>query len=547
MYDGSSIFGKRLVLVMAVACVLIVSGFAYLYFSGLGVAPAPRRNLVGVISVEGSIVSSKDAWEVEAAINNAVHNSSIKAAVVRIDSPGGYSHLIEEIYLDLVKLGEKKPVVASVVTALSGGYYVAVACDYIYASPTSMLGNVGVIGVGPDMLLPSEVTLESGPYKATGFSPILFPFNLSRALENFAGAVEGGRGDRLRLSQKELKRGMIYLGVEAENFGLIDGLASLQGAIERAASEAGLTQYGVVDVQPKWSSSGVSSYSNETLLQWRDITVDALNRINPPPSVYYLYLPRGAYTRTQFPDNVTEGNVTRPQVFGKGQVIVDLSHGNMVSHWVFDVLSAELAPRGVSLGYGTTWEEVEGGLDYASCLIVAAPTEAYTYDEYKTIEAFVNKGRLLLLFYDPAYEFIQYPYLAEPVNSLSKRYGFSFGNGYLYNEDENYGLYRNIYVRDFEESSLTHDIETLVFFTATHLHPTDRDAAITSPDTWSTVAERQRRYSVVSVLDRRNGTVAAFGDLTFLMEPYCYLEDNYQLLMNIVLAIAEIEIPANEE
>jgi hypothetical protein len=106
-----------------------------------------------------------------------------------------------------------------------------------------------------------------------------------------------------------------------------------------------------------------------------------------------------------------------------------------------------------------------------------------------------------------------------------------------------YGLYRNIYVRSFDDSNFTKDIEALVLLTATYLHSTDSDAAWTSRDTYSSASEQQGRYAPISVLAKGNGTTVAFGDITFMMEPYAYLEDNYQIIMNLVAEITEIRVP----
>jgi protease-4 len=547
MERNRSGFGSRLAIVLALACILLVSGLGYLYFTERG---GVERNMVGVIHIEGAITSAEAAGIVTAVINRAISNSSVKAVVIKIDSPGGSAHLVEQIYLDILELKQHKPVVASVVTALSGGYYIAVAADYIYTHPSSFVGNVGVMGVAPENLLPSEMNLESGPYKTTGFSKLLFPFNLSHALENFGGAVEAGRGSRLRLTPVELRKGMIYIGSEAVNAGLVDDVGSLQRAAEHAATEAGLETYMVVDIISGAGVSGLSTtYQNETSFQWRDMTVATLNRLNPPPAIYYLYLPLQAYQ----PDDgstvstTDEDNITAPKATGKGQVVVDLSHGNNVSPWVLNLLSAELAMRGVYTGYGDTWEEVESALNSASCLIVAEPTTAYSKDEFKTIDSFVNEGRMLLMFFDPASEYTEAQNLLSPINSLANRYGLTFGKGYLYNMDDHYGIYRNIYIRRFGNTSLTQKLESLVLFTATYLHSTDSDAAWTPDDTFASVAERRGSYAPLSVIDKGNGTVAAFGDITFLMEPYAYVEDNYQLLMNIVSAVAEIEVPVVEE
>lgn len=539
---GRSSFGMRLLAALILVSILLVSGLGYLYFSG---TRKIERRLVGVISVTGTIISSNKASSITAAINHAMLNDSVKAVVLMIDSPGGYAHLIEQIYLDLMALRGGKPVISSVTTALSGGYYIAVATDYIYAHPTSMVGNIGVVGVGPGTLIPSEMTLETGPYKATGFSKLLFPFNLTHAIDNFVEAVEAGRGDRLRLSSTELRRGKIYLGSEGVAAGLVDEVGALQSAIKHVAGEAGLVEYEVIDLQASPALGPLKTQSNDTEVEWRDITVETLNRLNPPPAVYYLYLP----PKTIVEMRVAKGqetdavNVTAPtEAEAGGFVVVDLSHGNRVSAWVLDILMAELAKRGLYLGFDWSWKKVEASLHNASGLIVAAPTEAYSPEEVASIEKFVNDGRLLIMFFDPASEYVDIPALLGPINSLANGFGLSFAKGYLYNEEEHYGLYRNIYVRQFANTSLTRNLDTLVLFTATHVRSLERGAAWTSSDTYSSTAEQSDIYAPVSIVEL-NGTVAAFGDLTFLMEPYCYVEDNYELILNIASALAAVEVP----
>ena len=540
-------FGRVLALILILASVLLFSSLGYQFFRG---RPEEEVPIVGVIQVTGAITSTEGTGLVTSAINQAISNASVKAVVLRIDSPGGFAHLVEQIYLDVLELKERKPVVASVVTALSGGYYISVAADYIYTHPTSMVGNVGVLGVLPDNLLPSEKTLETGPYKTSGFSRLLFPFNLSHALDNFAGAVEEGRGARLRLSPTELRRGMIYMGSEAVGAGLADEVGSLQKAAEHAATEAGIEEYIVADILSGAETvSPATQRANGTDLPWREITVATLNSLNPPPAFYYLYLPPIAYQSEQESVVTTadDGEAPPPGATGKGQVVVDLSHGNKVSPWVLNLFSAELAMRGVYVGYGETWDEVESALDRSSCLLVAAPTLAYSKDEYKVIDDFIDQGRMLLMFFDPSTEFVGEQALLGPVNSLANRYGLTFGKGYLYNLEDHYGFYRNVYVRRFANNSITRDLETLVLFTATFIHSTDSDAAWTSGDTYASVAERRGSYAPISVITKGNGTVAAFGDITFLTEPYAYVEDNHGLILNIVSEVAGIEVPIVED
>jgi protease-4 len=281
--------------IISLACIILLAvGLGILFYaSTLGVVtPRAGKNVVGVVRVEGPILSPLEAGRCINAISRAAANETVKAVVLAVDSPGGYADLIEQIYLDLLELKRRKPLVASVASALSGGYYIAVAADYIYVCPTSMVGNVGVIGVAPPSLVPSEWVLETGAYKATGFSKLLFPLNLSHALDSFVSAVAEGRGERLKLSAAQLKRGLIYLGSEAVAVGLADEVGSLQRAVRRAAQEAGLVEYEVVDLTQagEGSAKSTGSYGRSTP-EWRNLTMEALNELHPPPATYYLYLP----------------------------------------------------------------------------------------------------------------------------------------------------------------------------------------------------------------------------------------------------------------
>ena len=533
---------KKSVVIALVFIVIVASVFGYSYYAGIirvGV-PEVKKLMVGIVTLRGPILSSQNTSRYADIINRAKVNESIGAVVLSVDSPGGYADYTEMIYLDLLELKKEKPLVVSIVSALSGGYYIAVAADYIYVCPTSTVGNVGLIGTGPPTLIPSEQVLETGAYKVTGYSKLLFPYNMSHALENFASAVERGRGDRLKLSPTQLRRGMIYLGSEAVEVGLADEVGSLQKAITKAAKEAGLMEYDVVDLtQPSiLPSASVRSY-NQTSLGWGNLTVEALNRLHPPPALYYLYLPPGAFSQGISSTELEARNLNVSA--GKGRaVLVDGSHGNSVSWWELDILMYELVKRNMTVRFVPEWDELESALDNASCLIVASPTEAYSTDECERIEEFVEEGRMLLLFFDPASEYVDLPALFGPINSLSTRFGLSFAKGYLYNEEEKYGIYRNIYVTKFANSSLTQDLNLLVFFTATHIRSLDNGVAWASEGTYSSTAERTGEYAIMTLV-KDNGTVAAFGDLTFLREPYCYLEDNYQLIVNLASAVAEVE------
>jgi ClpP class serine protease len=119
---------------MAVIIVIMIAGFIGIY---LWEPEEPivftKTGIIGVIEIFGVIDDTNYAYIVSQAVEEAITDSKIKAVVIEIDSPGGSAYLIEQVYLDLLELKNEKPIVASISTALSGGYYIAVSADYIYA------------------------------------------------------------------------------------------------------------------------------------------------------------------------------------------------------------------------------------------------------------------------------------------------------------------------------------------------------------------------------------------------------------------------------
>lgn len=494
-----------------------------------------RPSIIGVLEVEGALLAGDQAALYSQAIMEAMLNESIRGVVLKVDSPGGYADLVEQVYLGLLELKSRKPLATSITMALSGGYYIAVSSDYIYAHPSSMVGNIGVIGVGPPVLVPSETVLESGVHKVTGYSRLLFSFNLSRALDNFVNAVERGRRGRLRLPLNVLRRGSIYMGSEALEAGLIDELGSVESALKRVAQEAGVIKYSVVDlVESVKSRLAVLKPGVEEQAPWVNLTVAKLNEIHPPPSIYYLYLPTNASLYSSLPTIQTLGGWAGGE--SKSLVLVDKSHGNLVSYWDLEVLARELMLRNATISFVTSWSSLESKLDSAVAVIIAAPTLEYPEEQVEKLKSFVESGKVLVIMYDPAEEYVRIPDLTWPVNSLSTRFGVFFNSGYLYDEERFFGMYRNIYVEDFRNHTLTTNISRIVLYTSTSICSAGKGVAWTFNTTFSSVAERPNKYDVISVVEL-NGAVIAIGDISFMQEPYCYVGDNYRLLQNLVSMI----------
>ncbi|MBO3841295.1 MAG: S49 family peptidase [Candidatus Brockarchaeota archaeon] len=516
---------------LALSLIIIILFSTAIYFLASFVA---RPSVIGILKVEGALLTGDQAALYSQAIMEAMLNDSIRGIVLKVDSPGGYADLVEQVYLDLLELKARKPLVASITMALSGGYYISVASDYIYAHPSATVGNIGVIGIGPPILVPSETVLESGVHKATGFSRLLFSFNMSRVLENFVKAVELGRGSRLRLPPNVLRRGSIYMGSEALEAGLVDELGSVESALKRVAQAAGVTKYSVVDLVESVKSRFKAWTSLEEQAPWANLTVDKLKELHPPPSIYYLYLPTNAslYSSSAAAQNFGEW----AGVDGESLVLVDMSHGNMVTYWDLEVLARELMLRNATISLATSWSMLESKLGSAEGVLIAAPTLPYSEEQVERLRSFVESGKTLVIMYDPAEEYVKIPDLTWPVNSLSMGFGIFFNSGYLYDENQFFGMYRNIYVEGFSNHTLTLNISRIVLFTSTGICSTGKDVAWTSNTTFSSVSEKAKTYGVISVVELK-GTVIAIGDITFMQEPYCYVEDNHRLVQNLALML----------
>jgi protease-4 len=183
-------------------------------------------------------------------LRRAAEGSSVRAVVLRIDSPGGSVVASEELYQAVKQL--RKPVVASLgETAASGGYYVAVAADRIVASPGTITGSIGVIATVPDVgelarkVGYRQTVIKSGEFKDMG-NPLraitpreraLFQALVDDLFQGFVDRVaEGRRLPRARVLT--LATGQVYTGAQALRLGLVDEVGDLQRAIERARSLA---------------------------------------------------------------------------------------------------------------------------------------------------------------------------------------------------------------------------------------------------------------------------------------------------------------------
>lgn len=259
--------------------VLVAAVLSYLLFqSFIG------RPLVGIIRATDVIIGRETARDLVRLLREAEQDPAIKAVVLELDSLGGEVSSTEEVYLSLLRLRQRKPVVASVnVWAVSGGYYLAAAANYIYAKPASHLGNIGAVVFLPSDEQPDEDIVATGPFKRTGYPRGDRLRQLELIKQSFLENIASQRGDRLKLTLEDLSRGQVYLGLENERHGLVDELGSLNSAIDKAAHLAGIAQYQTVDLNQRLGIKELGARDTRALHELRTTK-------GRPAATYYLYI-----------------------------------------------------------------------------------------------------------------------------------------------------------------------------------------------------------------------------------------------------------------
>lgn len=206
---------------------------------------------VALVNVSGVIIDSSGVVE---ELKEHAKNSSIKAIVIRVNSPGGAVAPSQEIYKEILKVKEKKKVVVSMGSvAASGGYYIAAAADKIVANAGTLTGSIGVIMEIPNVKgLMEKIGIEAQVIKSGKHKDIASVFKslgpdekeilqsvLDDVHDQFIQAVSDGRGIDFE-DAKKLADGRIFTGRMAKEFGLVDELGGLEDAIALAGQLSGI-------------------------------------------------------------------------------------------------------------------------------------------------------------------------------------------------------------------------------------------------------------------------------------------------------------------
>ncbi|GHD69392.1 protease [Luteimonas padinae] len=234
---------------------------AYLKHVTSPVAAADTRPQVAVVVAEGQIMGGEQnpgsvgGESTSALLRAAREDDEVKAVVLRVDSPGGEVFASEQIRREIVALkAAGKPVVASMGDlAASGGYWISMDADAIYADPSTITGSIGIFGMFPTIPRTLEkIGVRTDGVGTTSFAGAFDPTRplqpevgaviqsvIDKGYRDFTGKVAAARGRSVE-EIDGVARGRVWSGAQAKERGLVDEFGGLRDALANAASRAEL-------------------------------------------------------------------------------------------------------------------------------------------------------------------------------------------------------------------------------------------------------------------------------------------------------------------
>jgi len=213
-----------------------------------------KRNRVAIIRLYGPITGGERSADWIELVRRTRESKRVPAVVLDVDSPGGAAAASDNMYVALRRLAEKKPLVAAIRgTGASGSYLAAIAAKRIVASPTSVVGSIGVITAAPRLpRLLDRIGVTVSEHTAGRLKGMGAPWReeseseaakeqqlVDEIYDVFVDRVSTARNmepDRVR----ELATGEVWLGSKALELGLVDEIGDLERAVEIAAEMAGV-------------------------------------------------------------------------------------------------------------------------------------------------------------------------------------------------------------------------------------------------------------------------------------------------------------------
>lgn len=225
------------------------------------------KDKIAILYANGEIVMGNGSENIASAtyakmISDIRKDSTIKAVLFRVNSPGGSAHAAEIIRNELTLLKEKKPIIVSYGGyAASGGYWISAGCDKIFTNNTTLTGSIGVFSMIPNVekIMEDKLGINTVAIKSNKHADMM---GLRRPLDNaevaymqnqvekiysdFTQIVADGRGMSVERVD-ELAQGRVWAGVDALENGLADEKGGIIDALNYTANVAGLTDYRIVE------------------------------------------------------------------------------------------------------------------------------------------------------------------------------------------------------------------------------------------------------------------------------------------------------------
>ena len=272
--------------------------FSALHSAGDDTVSAFATSRIAVIDVSGVIV---DAEKIDKQMEKFGDDSSVKAIVLHIDSPGGGAAASQEVYNEVLRIRQEKhkKVVASIQSVgASGAYYIASACDSIYANDASVVGSIGVImewtNYGDLMRWAKlkPVVIHAGALKDAGdpthdMTPeeaVYFQSLVDNMYGQFIHDVASGRHTSdARIHP--LATGQVWTGQQALPLGLIDKIGGYRVALIDTARSVGITGEPTV-VRPASEKKGLAALLNGSA---DDLLPNPTRMLDRSPGFYFLW------------------------------------------------------------------------------------------------------------------------------------------------------------------------------------------------------------------------------------------------------------------
>lgn len=231
-------------------------------------------NIIAVYYAVGDIDATTDPDPTEGIDSERVirdlqklrNDESVKAVVLRVNSPGGSAYGAEQIWREVSLLKAEKPVIVSMGDyAASGGYYISCAADWIVAEPTTLTGSIGIFGMVPEAseLINNKLGVHIDGVKTNRLADMgqidrpmneeekaLIQQSVNSGYELFTKRCADGRNmpiDRL----KEIAEGRVWSGSMAKELKLVDELGGIQAALDQAVKRAQITEYTILSYPEK--------------------------------------------------------------------------------------------------------------------------------------------------------------------------------------------------------------------------------------------------------------------------------------------------------